>query len=229
MHWNALLQLPSNLLLVVAAVLLLFALAAVASLRRCRRQRRHVAATWRVLWLLVFLTLAFLSAGLALTLRGWERLADETLVLALDAHHVGGKQWSLHLQYPDGESRDALLQGDAWRVEAVVLKWKLPALLAGVPPLYRLDRLSGRYDDPAEEAEAPRSVVDFNQAGGLDIALLRRQYARWLPMVDTVYGSGVYLPLVDGGHYTVSLMRTGALVARADAATAVRLKQGDDN
>jgi hypothetical protein len=37
----------------------------------------------------------------------------------------------------------------------VVLKWKLPALLAGVPPLYRLDRLSGRYDDPAQEASAP--------------------------------------------------------------------------
>jgi hypothetical protein len=37
--------------------------------------------------------------------------------------------------------------------------------------------------------------------------------------MDTVYGSGAFLPLVDGGHYSVSLMRTGALVARPDAAT----------
>jgi hypothetical protein len=42
-------------------------------------------------------------------------------------------------------------------------------------------------------------------------------------MVDTVYGSGAYLPLVDGGHYTVSLLRTGALVARPDEQTAERI------
>jgi hypothetical protein len=40
-----------------------------------------------------------------------------------------------------------------------------------------------------------------------------------------VYGSGVYLPLVDQGHYTVSLMRTGALVARPDEATTQRIGQ----
>ena len=53
------------------------------------------------------------------------------------------------------------LTGDDWRVEAVVLKWKLPALLAGVPPLYRLDRLSGRYDDPGQEMSAPRTVIHW--------------------------------------------------------------------
>jgi len=100
-----------------------------------------------------------------------------------------------------------------------VLKWKLPALLAGVPPLYRLDRLSGRYDDPAQEATAPRTVIGFDDAGSFDLVKLGREYPQWLPEVDTVYGSGAFLPLVDGGHYSVSLMRTGALVARPDAAT----------
>jgi hypothetical protein len=38
-----------------------------------------------------------------------------------------------------------------------------------------------------------------------------------------VFGSGAYLPLVDEGHYSVSLMRTGALVARPDEATAARI------
>ena len=43
--------------------------------------------------------------------------------------------------------------------------------------------------------------------------------------VDTVFGSGAFLPLVDGGHYSVDLMRTGALVARPDDATAQRIGQ----
>jgi hypothetical protein len=48
---------------------------------------------------------------------------------------------------------------------------------------------------------------------------LSKQYPQWLPEVDTVYGSGAFLPLVDQGHYSISLMRTGALVARPDDAT----------
>ena len=118
------------------------------------------------------------------------------------------------------------MYGDDWRLEAVVLKWKLPALLAGVPPLYRLDRLSGRYDDPAQEAEAPRSVIGFGEAGAFDLPALSKQYPRWLPEVDTVYGSGAFLPLVDQGHYSVSLMRIGALVARPDEATERRREIG---
>jgi hypothetical protein len=44
-----------------------------------------------------------------------------------------------------------------------------------------------------------------------------------LPEVDAVYGSGAFLPLVDQGRYSVSLMRTGALVARPDEATRRRI------
>jgi hypothetical protein len=71
----------------------------------------------------------------------------------------------------------------------------------------------------------PRTVIDFSQAGPLDLLDLRKQFPRWLPEVDTVFGSGAYLPLVDGGHYSISLMRTGALVARPDDATAQRIGQ----
>ena len=68
-------------------------------------------------------------------------------------------------------------------------------------------------------------MVDFRQAGAFDLLDLHRQYPQWLPAVDTVYGSGAFLPLVDQGHYAVSLMRTGALVARPDAATEQRIGQ----
>jgi len=140
-------------------------------------------------------------------------------VVDIDAHILSPQRWALTLSWPDGSTRQVQLSGDDWRVEAVVLKWKLPALLAGVPPLYRLDRLSGRYDDPAQEANAPRTVISFHEADGFDLLSLSKQYPQWLPEVDTVYGSGAFLPLVDQGHYSISLMRTGALVARPDDAT----------
>jgi hypothetical protein len=156
-------------------------------------------------------------------LRGYRLLAQESPVVDIDARILSPQRWALTLSWPDGSTRQVQLSGDDWRVEAVVLKWKLPALLSGLPPLYRLDRLSGRYDDAEQEATAPRTVISFRPADGFDLLGLKRSYPQWLPEVDTVFGSGAYLPLVDEGHYSVSLLRTGALVARPDEATAARI------
>lgn len=225
MNWEHLLALPATVILLGAAVLGLLALVAAASGWRHWRAQRHVRGSLAALLALAWLLLALLSAGLGLSLRGYRRLASELPVVTVDARILSPQRWSLTLTWPDGSTRQVALAGDAFRVEAIVLKWKLPTLLAGVPPLYRLDRLDGRYDDPAQESDAPRTVIDFRQAGAWDLLALRQRYPRWLPSVDTVYGSGAFLPLVDQGHYTVSLMRTGALIARPDDITAQRLDQ----
>jgi hypothetical protein len=223
MDWATLLQLPSTLLWILAALALLFALVQLGALRRRLRARRPFAAILRTVFLLVGVGLALLLAGAGWSLRGYRLLGEEAPVVTLDARILSPQRWSLTLTWPDGQRRDVDLAGDAWRIEALVLKWKLPAVLAGLPPLYRLDRLSGRYDEVADEMSAPRTVIDFRPAGDWDPVALARAHPDWLPMVDTVYGSGAYLPLVDGGHYTVSLMRTGALVARPDEETAEKL------
>jgi hypothetical protein len=175
--------------------------------------------------LVVFLLLAALVGGMAMSLRGYRFLGEEAPVVQVDARILSPQRWSVTLTWPDGATRNVVLAGDDFQVDAIVLKWKLPALLAGLPPLYRLDRLSGRYQDATQEASAPRTVIDFREAGAGDLFDLKKQMPRWLPEVDTVFGSGAYLPLVDGGRYSVSLMRTGALVARPDDATAQRIGQ----
>ncbi|BBD81303.1 hypothetical protein [Aerosticca soli] len=221
-EWSTLIRLPMTVLLFAAALAAIFALVQLAAMLRRRREGRPLAAAGRFLALLIGLALACLLAGTGLALRGYRLLAEEAPVLDIDAHILSPQRWQLQVSWPDGATRRLELAGDAFRVEAVVLKWKLPAVLAGVPPLYRLDRIDGRYDEAAQEAQAPRTVVDFAPSGW-DLLELRRRYPQWLPAVDAVYGSGAFLPLVDGGHYTVSLMRSGALVARPDEATARRL------
>jgi len=223
MDWATLLQLPSTLLWILAALALLFALVQLAALGRRLRQGRPFAAILRTLFLLIGLGLALLLAGAGWSLRGYRLLGEEAPVVTVDARILSPQRWALTLTWPDGQRRDVAVAGDGWRIEALVLKWKLPALLSGMPPLYRLDRLSGRYDDPTDEMREMRTVIDLREAGGVDLVTLAREHPDWLPMVDTVYGSGAFLPLVDGGHYTVSLMRTGALVARPDEETADRI------
>ncbi len=223
MDWSALLRTPMALLLVLAAVFALLTLAQLVMLRRHLQARRRAAASWRALLCVAAFALTLLLAGAGAALRGYHLLGTEAPVVEIDARILSPQRWALDLTWPDGSTREVELAGDAWRVEAVVLKWRLPALLAGVPPLYRLDRLSGRYDDPAQETGAPRTVVGFRPAGAFDLVALGKAHPGWLPELDTVYGSGAFLPLVDGGHYTVHLMRTGALVARPDAATQQRI------
>lgn len=223
MDWSTLLRMPMTVLLVLAAVLLLVTLVQLVALRRHLHAGHRLAASGRALLCLVCFALTLLLAGTGFALRGYRLLGEETPIVDIDAHILSPQRWALTLSWPDGSTRQVLLSGDDWRIEAVVLKWKLPALLSGLPPLYRLDRLSGRYDDPAQEASAPRTVVSLDEGNAFDLLNLSRQYPSWLPEVDTVYGSGAFLPLVDQGHYSISLMRTGALVARPDDATAQRI------
>lgn len=222
MDWTALLRLPTTILLILAAIALLFTLVQLVALRERMHSGQRLAAASRALMLLVAFALTLLLAGAGMAVRGYRLLAEESPVVEIDAHILSPQRWSLTLHWPDGATREVMLAGDAWRVEAVVLKWKQSALLAGLPPLYRLDRLSGRYDDATAEMQAMRTVVDFREAGEFDLLDLRK---RWFPGVDALFGSGVYLPLVDQGHYTVSLMRTGALVARPDEATERKIAQ----
>ena len=225
MDWATWLRMPMTVLLVLAAMLLLIALVQLVVLRQHLHRGRRLAAGWRALLCLVALALALLLGGTGYALRGYRLLGEEAPVVEIDARILSPQHWALTLNWPDGSTQQVQLSGDDWRLEAIVLKWKLPALLAGVPPLYRLDRLSGRYDDLTQEMQAPRSVIGFDQAGAFDLLNLKKRYPQWLPEVDTIYGSGAFLPLVDQGHYTVSLMRTGALVARPDAATLRRIGQ----
>src|SRR5579875_2028607 len=126
MEWATLLQLPSTLLWIVATVALLFALGQLLALRRRLQERRPLAALLRTLLLLVGLALGLLLAGAGWSLRGYRLLGEEAPVVALDARILSPQRWSVSLHWPDGSTRTVALAGDAWRVEAVVLKWKLP-------------------------------------------------------------------------------------------------------
>ena len=107
-----------------------------------------------------------------------------------------------------------------------VISWKLPALLAGAPPLYRLERISGRYRDIRAEREAERSVHALDEDALLDLWTIKQQFPRWLPFVDAHHGSAAYLPMLDGAQFEVTLGGRGGLVARpADDTTRLKLEQ----
>jgi hypothetical protein len=211
---------PFVFLLIPALACAIFALIFLGGLRRCLRRRRYAGAGLRMLLLLCFLVAALGLGALAAALYHYFRLEGETRVAQIVLRQIEPQRWSARLETPDGQHRSYELRGDEWQLDARLIRWDLPALLAGAPPLYRLERLSGRYGDVKQEMEAQRSVYDLAADAFPDLWTLKRQFPQYLPFVDAHYGSAAYLPMLDGARYEVTLAPRGGLIARpADQAT----------
>jgi hypothetical protein len=208
-----------------AALCALIAFGHAAGARRNWRSRRRFAACHRSLWSFVFLLLALLGAIGGTALLGYRRLASEALVARIDTRMLAPQHYAVDVELPDGSRRSVELAGDEWQLDARVIKWDVRAVVLGAPPLYRLDRVSGRYRDAAQETSAARTAVALEAPAPLDLWQMKQRFPQWLPWVDADYGSAAYLPLVDDGHFTVTLAAAGGLVARpADAATEDKLR-----
>ena len=116
-------------------------------------------------------------------------------------------------QVPSGELQVFMLAGDEWQLDARVLKWQGWANLLGLDAQYRLERVSGRYRQIEQERTDERTVYALSENPGIDLWTMSIDHRRWLPFVDAVYGSAVYLPMADGARYEVSITQSG-LVAR---------------
>ncbi len=114
-------------------------------------------------------------------------------------------------QVPSGELQMFMLAGDEWQLDARVLKWKGWANLLGLDAQYRLERVSGRYRDIEQERKDERTVYGLSENPGLDLWTMSIDHKRWLPFVDAVYGSAVYLPMADGARYEVAITQSGLL------------------
>lgn len=213
------------LLFAGAVLAALIALAQVFAVRRHWRARRRFACAHRSAWFLVFVLLAFLLAGSGLALRGYALLSAEAPVAEIHARQLGPQWFGVRVDLPDGSHRSADLHGDEWQLDARVIKWAPRAVTLGAQPLFRVDRLSGRYREAAQAQATLPSVTALNQDSAIDLWQLKQRFPRWLPWIDADYGSAAFLPLVDGGRYAVTISPLGGLVARpANAATADKLK-----
>ncbi|MCK9489047.1 MAG: hypothetical protein M0Q42_06555 [Xanthomonadales bacterium] len=206
---------PMAWLLAAALVLALFALAALAGLVTALRRRRPLRILSRLTAFLVLALLALAASLLAVSLHGYDRLTDEVPVATIGFTQTGVQAFSAELALADGRHLVLPVLGDEWQLDARVLKWAPWAVLAGLDPLYQLDRFSGRWRDIDNELGAPRSVHDLTGGRALDLWRLAWRHPHWLPFVDTDYGSSAYLPMRDGARFQVSLSPLGGLVARA--------------
>jgi hypothetical protein len=209
----------------VGVLALLFSFGHARAWRHHAHARRPFAALLRFAWMLVFFLLALLAGGSSLALRGYRLLTREEPVATVEARQTGPQEFSVRVDFADGTHSAGALRGDEWQLDARVIKWQPRAVALGAQPLFRVDRLSGRYRDAAQAQATTPSLIELGGESAVDLWQVKHRFPTWLPWIDADYGSAAFLPLVDGARYAVSISPLGGLVARpADDASAAKLK-----
>ena len=205
----------STWLWIVAAVL--FLLGAWAWLHRTRGLAGFLLRTTGTVLLLAALGLA----GLGGLLRQYAWLLEDVPAATISLRGVAPQRFEANLRLGDEPARKVELLGDEWQLDARVIRWTLPGQLAGIPPVHRFERLSGRYGDPKQELSSQRSVHDLR--GEWDFWEFRQRWLADLPIADARWGSAAYLPMLDGATYQVYVSPRGGLVAKPDDAVTEKL------
>ena len=65
-----------------------------------------------------------------------------------------------------------------------------------------------------EARRRPPVIEELEETSGFDVWDLARKSGEWLPGVDAVYGSSVFLPMEDAAAFEVSMTRTGLIARR---------------
>ena len=155
------------------------------------------------------LSTASVLALVLLNLNTYARLTSEQLLAVVEIGSKSSRGTPINVMR--GKHHQTFyIDAKEWQIDARFLKWKYWAYLLGKEPVVRLEGLRERF--PSYENRIP-AQYNFDK----DFPVLSEwgsAISDLLGMVDSYYGSAVYMPVVQGATYTVSATTTG-LIARA--------------
>jgi len=200
--------------LLIGFALLGVLLALPLELAALRRLRRAQIARGTLLLLLgaAVVLLGVLAAVVAASLHSYARLTHEQEAAHVEVRQLGPKNFVLTLRIAGVAPQVYGLRGDEWQIDARVLKWRGIGTVLGFDTVYRLERVSGRYEDAAEDRTAERTVYPLWRPSGPDLWTLVKRYHDYLPLADALYGSAAYVPMADGARYVVTVSASGLTV-----------------
>lgn len=174
------------------------------------------------------LAMAGVAAMFGLNLQTYARLTDERIAAEVTLVETAPRSFTAQVRIPDdqgvyGDPVAYDLTGDAFRMEARILKWRPWANITGYDAVYRLDRLQGRFDDVAVENAAAPTAHALSDNPGFDIYELANGRAKSWNVADTLYGGGTYVPMANGAVYEVRMTQWNLIARPTNAAAEAAL------
>lgn len=203
------------LAVIALALMLLFVFFLLRSWNRIRHRQwlRAGLYTFPVTMSLFALFLVLLVIS---NLTMYQRLTHERDIAILSVSKLSDQSFEVMLRYlsedTEGKSDTFTIKGDEWVLEARILKWLGWANLIGLDSYYQLDRIRGRYQNIEQEGNQLPTVYSLaDESRGINLWRLKQIMKSSLPFLDAYYGQAVYLPLMDGARFTISINQSGLL------------------
>src|SRR5260370_9230044 len=155
---------------------------------RAARERHWLGGTIRGLVALLLLALAALAATLMVGLQGYRALTFEELAATVRTEPVAPQRFRATITLPDHRLAMYELAGDAFYLDAHILKWHPWANLLVLHTGYELHRVAGRYNAVADERTQPHTAYELARSKPVDLYVMARP--RLLgPLAAPEYGS----------------------------------------
>ena len=142
------------------------------------------------------LTLALVLAFAALVTQGYRALTREDVAAVVTTEPIADQKFRATVVFPDGRREAFEIAGEAFYVDAHIVKWHPVANLLGLHTAYQLDRVAGRYEDIDHERTRPRTVYAL------------------APIVDAEYGSATFVSGREPATFEVRVTTSGLLTRR---------------
>lgn len=136
----------------------------------------------------------------------YKQLLSEAPIATISMYELEPQKFDVTLNSTTGEEWRYVIQGDQWQLDARLLTWVGPIAAMGKKPLYRLDRISGRYLSLEQARAATQSIYGIEQSNVIDVWSVLQSIPSW---IDTNYGSAVFMPMENGAVYSVYLTAKG--------------------
>ena len=179
----------------------------------CTRRGRLIRASGAGLSWLSSLAVTAIAVVLLFSYYSYERLTAEQLISTIEFRRIAPDSYRARVMVRGEVDQLFELGGDEWQMDARIVNWTPPATILGLEPIYRLERLSGRYSDIERERTEPRTVHALTETEHIDVWTIAQRFPVLLPGVDAHYGTATYVPMADGARFEVSLTRD-AIIAR---------------
>ena len=202
-----------NILIAGSVMFALLAIFFLLRAGRCLRRGRILRASSAGISCVASVGIAALGAMVLLSYLSYSRLVEEQHVSRISFSRLSPDEYEARLMINGELDRFFVLRGDEWQLDAKIVTWKAPMTVFGLDPIFKLDRLSGRYADVERERTELRTVHSLAANVPTDLWQFAQRFPFLLPGVDAHYGTATYVPMADGAQFDVSLSRD-ALIAR---------------
>ena len=197
---------------VVSLFLLLLSVAELLAAWHAVRGSRWLGGGIRTLLGVTLLALAALAGTIGVATRGYRALTREDLAATVKTQPLPGQHFRATILLPGGRLAMYEMAGDAFYMDAHIVKWHPWVNLLGLHTAYELDRVTGRYNDVGDERAKPHTVYSLAQPKLFDMVEFVHAVPLLAPLVDARYGSATFTAAGQPAAFAVFVSTTGLLI-----------------